>query len=463
MKIVKAVQLGGAGGKCLEPYVVLEVDEPSQRKQTRTGSGAQFGWDETFPIDITVHSSELLFEVWDQGQKIGKSDAFMGLGIVAVAELMVTASQRHVIPLQGRPYEEDQVTGLLTIEFLFQDGHTTFEEAELMPGVNRTFEAAHSLTHNGHSLMNKKTTYTNDQRNGSDVADMALRDIEINRSRGLGNGQPPSKSTLVIHQVQRPHRSSSRSTQERPVSSTSNSGDEASGSIGTTSITSKDSDIPADYRRGRMRKRNFISSIKKRFSGTRSLSSGLDPTEAEQNKQYGAASQGDSRTSSLDRVRSVSEHRPEALAGRPTSLLHLPAAEDASSMSDVSNISNFSTASNKTFVTEESSLVLETLEEGRHHHYLIPLQAARRGRFKKKGTKLHIFMDHIFVARHIKLGSACQVCNLLIPLRLGKQAYVCRDCGLTCHKPCHIRVEGHCDQTSLPNMELEFYSEDPKA
>ena len=30
-------------------------------------------------------------------------------------------------------------------------------------------------------------------------------------------------------------------------------------------------------------------------------------------------------------------------------------------------------------------------------------QAARRGRFKKKGTKLHIFMDHIFVARHIKL------------------------------------------------------------
>ena len=63
----------------------------------------------------------------------------------------------------------------------------------------------------------------------------------------------------------------------------------------------------------------------------------------------------------------------------PASLLHLPAAEDASSMSDVSNISNFSTASNKTFVTEESSLVLETLEEGRHHHYLIPLQVSMVG------------------------------------------------------------------------------------
>ena len=29
---------------------------------------------------------------------------------VSVSELMVTNSQRHVVPLQGRPYEEDQVT-----------------------------------------------------------------------------------------------------------------------------------------------------------------------------------------------------------------------------------------------------------------------------------------------------------------------------------------------------------------
>ena len=75
--------------------------------------------------EITSQSSEVLFEVWDQGQKIGKSDAFMGLAIgnnssstevvsipyflVSVLELMVTSSQRHVVPLQGRPYEEDQV------------------------------------------------------------------------------------------------------------------------------------------------------------------------------------------------------------------------------------------------------------------------------------------------------------------------------------------------------------------
>ena len=59
--------------------------------------------------EISQGSCEILFEVWDQGQKIGKSDAFMGLAIVSVSELLATASQRHVVPLQGRPYEEDKV------------------------------------------------------------------------------------------------------------------------------------------------------------------------------------------------------------------------------------------------------------------------------------------------------------------------------------------------------------------
>ena len=91
---------------------------------------------------------------------------------------------------------------------------------------------------------------------------------------------------------------------------------------------------------------------------------------------------------------------------------------DTSSISGLSGISN---ASNKTFVCEESSLVLEVLENDRHHYYLVPLQVenqqvfihflkilfavlqtAKRGKFKKKGNKLHIFMDHTFVAQHIK-------------------------------------------------------------
>ena len=73
---------------------------------------------------------------------------------------------------------------------------------------------------------------------------------------------------------------------------------------------------------------------------------------------------------------------------------------DTSSVSGLSAISNTST---KTFVSADSSLVLEVQEPDRHHYYLVPLQTARRGRFKKRGTKLHIYMDHTFVAQHIKV------------------------------------------------------------
>ena len=35
-------------------------------------------------------------------------------------------------------------------------------------------------------------------------------------------------------------------------------------------------------------------------------------------------------------------------------------------------------------------------------HYTIPYEVAKRGRLRKKGTKLHIYMDHIFVAKRIR-------------------------------------------------------------
>ena len=52
-----------------------------------------------------------------------------------MTELLATASQRHVVPLQGRPYEEDQVTGMLTVEFLFTEAGVSHAEARTV--VNR--------------------------------------------------------------------------------------------------------------------------------------------------------------------------------------------------------------------------------------------------------------------------------------------------------------------------------------
>lgn len=89
-----------------------------------------------------------------------------------------------------------QVTGLLTIEFLFKDGGLSFEEAETVPGVHRlqsnhifrgqrnhhphhnkhqhhhhfhhnyrTFEAASSQSYMGGNVMNKKTVYSRKEPN----------------------------------------------------------------------------------------------------------------------------------------------------------------------------------------------------------------------------------------------------------------------------------------------------------
>jgi len=47
---------------------------------------------------------------------VNKSHRFLGLGIVGVEELLANPSQRQIIPLQARPYEEDDITGTLTVE-----------------------------------------------------------------------------------------------------------------------------------------------------------------------------------------------------------------------------------------------------------------------------------------------------------------------------------------------------------
>ena len=51
VKIVKATNLVNktAGGD-LKAYVVIEVDEPSQRYQTKSVTGGNFVWDQNFSV-----------------------------------------------------------------------------------------------------------------------------------------------------------------------------------------------------------------------------------------------------------------------------------------------------------------------------------------------------------------------------------------------------------------------------
>lgn len=66
-----------------------------------------------FSSDVNRNTSEVLLEVYDRANK---SQRFLGLGIVGIDELLANPSQRQIIPLQNRPYEEEDITGTLTVE-----------------------------------------------------------------------------------------------------------------------------------------------------------------------------------------------------------------------------------------------------------------------------------------------------------------------------------------------------------
>jgi hypothetical protein len=62
-----------------------------------------------------------MFELYDRDKN---RNTFLGLGIVGMEELLMNPSQRQIIPLQSRPYENDSVSGTLTVEVItFQKFH----------------------------------------------------------------------------------------------------------------------------------------------------------------------------------------------------------------------------------------------------------------------------------------------------------------------------------------------------
>lgn len=63
---------------------------------------------------LNLMTEEILFEVYDCDPNGGNH--FMGLAIVSVEELLVNPYQRQVLSLQTRPYQDDSVSGTLTLE-----------------------------------------------------------------------------------------------------------------------------------------------------------------------------------------------------------------------------------------------------------------------------------------------------------------------------------------------------------
>lgn len=233
----------------------------------------------------------------------------------------------------------------------------------------------------------------------------------------------------------------------------------------------------AEDNRGRPRKRrDFFGTIKRRLGKSKGRSRSAGPGENDF-----ARDDSLNRSISADRHRNDDsmlhslDHGGNCSSGFAGLRLNVPGnrqMDETSRRSSLSEASGLSSASTRTYINEASTLVLETIENGIKKHYLVPLSLAQKSKWKKKGTKLHIFNDHTFIARHlsgyvrryVKLtfmynlffcsGTVCQVCGKSIARRIGKQGYECRDCLLKCHKHCHVKVNDNCPTSTIHNIEL---------
>ncbi|XP_033253648.1 uncharacterized protein LOC117185790 isoform X15 [Drosophila miranda] len=496
VKIVKGEGLRDAH----DPYVVIEMDELAQKNQTGTQRGSRPYWDEHFLFELSPQSAEILFEVYDHPVIASDPPKLLGLGLVGIDELAVGPASTQLLQLQPRPYETQPVAGAITVDFVFIEG------AEIPAGARpqRLKEALRLST----PAINEHI------RNGADLADAAVRALQDGALSATGNGGQPSKSTLIIHSVQgnsgnpnafkfgQPNAASSpngsgyhnnynlngSSWLAGNGSGNGNGNGNSNINGGGYSMNSlpqngahlghlqagEGMDVLDD--RGRSKKRNFFGTLKKRLSRSKTRTLSADQPNSNHkslsatNSNYanttttstglprtatGTLNGDSSRSLSVDRA---TLSKSNSLGPRMGIGSAITDHSRRSSISESSAISGFSSASNKTYVHEASTLVLETIENGLKRHFIVPLAIAQRLRWRRKGTKLHICNDHTFISKHLSgSGLQCSICMKSIPRRPGKQGYECRDCQLICHKQCHIRAPQACPNPTVLSMELNSY------
>ncbi|KAL7737149.1 hypothetical protein ACLKA6_005357 [Drosophila palustris] len=484
VKIVKGEGLRDAH----DPYVVIEMDEPAQKNQTGTQRGSKPFWDEHFLFELSPQSAEILFEVYDRPVIASDPPKFLGLGLVGIDELAVGPASTQMLQLQPRPYETQPVAGAITVDFVFIEG------AEIPAGArpNRLKEALRLST----PAINEHI------RNGADLADAAVRALQDGALSGTSGGQP-SKSTLIIHSVQRnsinPNtykvemnkdgrievietptptaldqavaEAFERAASEAAVvnvesidpsdqvdsglvndaaNETGNANEESTAEFGQPNAAS--SPNGSGYHNNYSLNGSNNLSGQPNGSGYNSNSLSRNGANLSYSGQQMGMGGGGGIVPELD-DRGRSKKRPRMGIGSS-----MTDHSRRSSISESSAISGFSSASNKTYVHEASTLVLETVENGVKRHFVVPLAIAQRPRWRRKGTKLHIYNDHTFIAKHLSgSGLQCSICMKSIPRRPGKQGYECRDCQLICHKQCHIRAPQACPNPTVLSMELNSF------
>ncbi|XP_048258085.1 uncharacterized protein LOC124117292 isoform X11 [Haliotis rufescens] len=159
--LVKVIKANGVGAKeigSVNPVVLLLMDDPIQNHSTSVVRNASNPfWDESFLFDVTQHSNELRFEVFDKTKQPGED--FLGETTVYMSDLRLTPSSRQILALQSRPGNLDSISGSLTVEFLFMDS----AEAEMMMGMS---SAPNSQVSPKRRIETERTITPGDDRGG---------------------------------------------------------------------------------------------------------------------------------------------------------------------------------------------------------------------------------------------------------------------------------------------------------
>ncbi|XP_054706655.1 uncharacterized protein LOC129216466 [Uloborus diversus] len=279
----------------------------------------------------------------------------------------------------------------------------------------------------------------------ADLTGTALKELEKHSKPSSA-----SKSTLIIHSVQRADNSVSESLEASPASHLSK-GSRTSYSDSVPSSPSQDQS--GDDRSRPKEKKSFMGSLRRRLSFRKTRSKSAE-NRSESASNY---SQASSRSASTDRLR---QQKPSPFKGKFMGKQFL--AVPGSTRSSLSEASGISASSSRTYINENSTLVVETNENGIIKRYLIPNSLIHRSKWKKRGIKLHIYNDHVFVAKHLSGSTLCQVCQKYLTRRPGKQGYECRGCSLQCHKSCHVKAISYCSNSTISSMEVE-YVHDPRS
>ncbi|CRK95952.1 CLUMA_CG009396, isoform A [Clunio marinus] len=508
VKIVKGETLMQAK----DPYVTVEMDEPPQKNQTGARQGTSPFWDEHFLFDLSPSSSEILFEVYDRPANPNEYPKFLGLGLVGIDELAVGPSSSQIITLQPRPYETDPVSGAINVEFVFIEGaqvpigrrpYKLKEALKLDPNQmdqlmtsqspQSSYEApSHNINVPRHSPMlqqrhqQQQSPYMNGNDRHLNVNPNSISPRSTSPSRDdLNSLRPINNNSSQAHQqqqqLQQRHSgglSVTNSSKQYPYDNSSSNVSpslSARGAVTSTplkplnslnvkiSMIQQEKESSAEpltgniMERGREKKKTTIfGTLKKRLSRSKTrngdtTTNGTSNGNGYNNDHSNELNNGmDSPRDTLSQLRSSTLKSP---TGGTLTRLGISGSR-RSSLSEMSGVSRMSSISNKTFVHEASSLVLEVIENGVKRHYLVPINIAQKPRWRRKGTKLHIYNDHTFIAKHLPSGLICEICMQSIPYRMGKQGYECRDCLMKCHKQCHVRTPQICPKPTIQSIEL---------